>query len=92
MNSTVSYIDELDYEKFIPKDETELKYITFQNALNQGVRDVLTETQMTYMIEHFGNGVKQVDIAKKYGVNKSTVSRTIKRGLNNCKKLIKITK
>lgn len=49
---------------------------------------LMSEKQYTYFIERYGYKHQIKFIAKRYGVNPSTVSRTIKRGLNRCKKLI----
>lgn len=40
----------------------------------------LTAIQKQYMVMHYAQGMSMRDIARRSGVNVSTVSRTIKRG------------
>lgn len=47
------------------------------------IRDCLTEKQKVYIVAYIAEELTMQQIAKKYGVNKATVSRTISRGLNN---------
>ena len=42
-----------------------------------------TATQKTYIMHYFADKIQIPQIAKRYGVDKSTVSRTIHRGLDN---------
>lgn len=43
--------------------------------------EVLTEKQRDYILKYFSDGMNIVQIAELYGVDRSTVSRTINRGL-----------
>ena len=52
------------------------------------VRRVTTETQFRYITMRFGDRMKIREIADVEGVNPSTVSRTINRGLARCRKFI----
>lgn len=52
------------------------------------IKEVTTEKQFLYIAEYFIGGYTIPEIAEMYGVNKATVSRTIKRGLANCRKMI----
>ena len=52
------------------------------------VRAVTTETQFRYIAMRFGDRMKIREIADVEGVNPSTVSRTINRGLARCRKFI----
>lgn len=45
------------------------------------INEVLTEKQRDYILKYFMDGMNIVQIAKLYGVDCSTVSRTINRGL-----------
>lgn len=47
----------------------------------------VTERQRQMLAEYFYNGKNISQIAKIYGINKSTVSRTISRALNNLRKI-----
>lgn len=44
--------------------------------------ECVTPTQKTYIMRYFADGLNIPQIAEKYGVNASTVSRTIRRGMN----------
>ena len=48
--------------------------------LTHALRQDITQRQREYMILYYGQGMSMEAIAKHCGVNKSTVSRTLKRG------------
>ena len=48
--------------------------------LTHALRQDVTERQREYMMLYYGRGMSMEAIAKELGVNKSTVSRTLKRG------------
>lgn len=48
--------------------------------LTHALRQDVTQRQREYMILYYGQGMSMEAIARKCGVNKSTVSRTLKRG------------
>lgn len=50
------------------------------NWLAEGIKD-LTGSQRRYIDAYYNQGLSMERIAQEYGVNKSTVSRTIKRGM-----------
>ena len=52
------------------------------------VRTVTTEKQFHYIVKRFCDNMKIREIAETEGVDPSTVSRTINRGLNRCRKFI----
>lgn len=45
--------------------------------------ECVTATQRDYILKYYIDGMTTVEIAEFYGVNKSTVSKTIHRGLDN---------
>lgn len=45
--------------------------------------ELVTVTQRDYIMKYYLDKMSTVEIAELYGVNKSTVSRTIRRGLDN---------
>lgn len=51
--------------------------------------ECVTVTQKTYIMHHFADRMSVSDIADMYGVNKSTVSRTIQRGLDTAYKYLR---
>lgn len=50
-------------------------------ALRHIIRTKLTPKQLRYIVEYFYEGKNSVEIAEIHSVNKSTVTRTIRRGL-----------
>lgn len=50
----------------------------------------LTQKQLVYMYYYYGCNITMSQIAEKLGVNKSTVSRTIRRGIKALGKYYKI--
>ena len=48
--------------------------------LTHALRQDITQRQREYMMLYYGRGMSMEAIAKELGVNKSTVSRTLKRG------------
>lgn len=57
------------------------------NAMEQDC----TPLQQKYLQEYFFEGKTQTQIAMKYGVNKSTVSRSIHAGLKRLQRCLKYT-
>lgn len=49
-------------------------------ALSRALHEDVTEKQRKYLILYYGEGKNMVEIGQELGVDKSTVSRTIKRG------------
>jgi len=52
---------------------------------------MLTPTQRTYLNLYYFEGYTMLSIGQKYGVDKSTVSRTLKRGRTNLYKYLQFT-
>ena len=48
--------------------------------LTHALRQDITKRQREYMLLYYGQGMSMEAIARQCGVNKSTVSRTLKRG------------
>lgn len=68
----------------------ELELERVKKALIVIMRDYLTERQKTYIYEFFYEGKDMITIAKDHNRDKSTVSRTIKRGMNRLYKYSKL--
>ncbi len=49
-------------------------------ALWRALHEDITEKQRKYLLLYYGEGKNMVEIGAEFGVDKSTVSRTIKRG------------
>lgn len=54
-----------------------------KSALPIAFKECCTEKQAIYITRFFLDGMKMKEISALYGVNKSVVSRTINRGLEN---------
>ena len=54
-----------------------------KKAVGVILRDYVTDRQKTYILDMFVNGMSVSQVAEKHNVDKSTVSRTIHRGLKN---------
>lgn len=70
-------------------NEEELKRL--KRMLPVALRDCITDTQRKYLIHYFGDEMSMVQIAQMYGVNKSTISRTINRALDKLYKYLRFT-
>ena len=57
-------------------------------AMARAIREELTEKQRAYMMAYYG-GMTMQQVAKKYGVNVSTVSRTIARARDHLRRVLK---
>lgn len=57
-------------------------------AMKQAIREELSHTQRAYMMDYYG-GMTMRQVAKKYGVNTGTVSRTIARGRKKLRRVLK---
>ena len=57
-------------------------------AMKQAIREELSERQRAYMMAYYG-GMTMQQVAKKYGVNVSTVSRTIARARDQLRRVLK---
>lgn len=57
--------------------------------LRTAMAEELTKKQLQYLTLYYVDGVKMVSIAEEMGVNKSTVSRTLKRGKSRLQKCLK---
>lgn len=56
--------------------------------LSNALRDALTETQLRYMTHYYAEELTMEELGALYGVDKSTVSRTIARGKDRLRKLL----
>ena len=72
-----SFEDELFKEE--QKDDTEAR-TEYSKALYKMLENNLTKKQKCYIILYYKEKLTVKEIAEKFGVDKSTVSRTINRG------------
>ena len=72
---------------FAPDNEQEIGFL--KKRLLKAIRNELSEKQFKYMRKYYWNGWSMEAIAREYGVNKSTVSITIRRGRDRLKRVLK---
>lgn len=53
-----------------------------KNCVRVAIKECLTPKQLSYLMMYM-NGFNQIEIAQEFGIDKSTVSRTINRALDN---------
>lgn len=53
-----------------------------KNCIRVAIRECLTEKQLLYLNDYM-SGYNGIEISEKYRINRSTVSRTINRALDN---------
>ena len=96
-NGDVSY-DALNSDEFngediliaeLPDVCDTLAHLQLLDKLRKAV-DSLPENEKTMIVEHFYYGVPQTELAKKYGVNQSNISRRISKILAKLKIFLEI--
>ncbi|MDD5947251.1 MAG: sigma-70 family RNA polymerase sigma factor [Oscillospiraceae bacterium] len=60
------------------------------HMLHRAMRTELTPAQRSYCLAYYEEGMTMKEIAQRYGVDESTVSRTIRRGQRRLFKLLQI--
>lgn len=70
-------------------DDNEEQMNRLKRNLRNALRNDITERQRLYMLMYYGQQMTMGAIAEQMGVNKSVVSRTIKRGRNRLHKFLK---
>jgi len=69
------------YARMLSEENTNAEEMSrLKLALWRCLHEDVTEKQRLYLLLYYGQGMKMSDIGERYGVDKSTVSRTIKRG------------
>ena len=59
------------------------------SLMGRALREELSEKQLTYITAYYVDGLTMFEIAEKYGVERSTVSRTRKRGRDRIAKVVR---
>ena len=78
-DNAASYADLAVYTRFMAEDNS-AQIGRLKRNLSRALRQDITEKQRRYMVLYYGQGMSMDAIARTCGVNKSTVSRTLKRG------------
>ena len=74
-----NFADLAVYPRFMAADNS-AQISRLKRNLSRARRQDITERQRQYMTMYYGQNMSMDAIAKQLGVNKSTVSRTLKRG------------
>ena len=67
------------YSRFMAEDNS-AQMTRLKRNLSKALRQDVTPKQRQYLLLYYGKGMNLTQISQKLGVNKSTVSRTMKRG------------
>ncbi len=78
-DNTFGMVDLAVYTQLMADDNKD-QVNRLKRNLAYALRNDITERQREYMILYYGKCMSMEEIAQQCGVNKSTVSRTLKRG------------
>ena len=78
-DNTFGMVDLAVYTELIADDNKD-QINRLKRNLTSALRQDITAKQRQYMMLYYGQNMSMEAIAKEFGVNKSTVSRTLKRG------------
>ena len=78
-DQTFGMVDLAMYSNMIAEDNHE-QIGRLKRNLTHALRQDITPKQREYMVLYYGHGMSMEAIGEQLGVNKSTVSRTLKRG------------
>ena len=78
-DNTLGLVDLAVYTQLMADDNRD-QMNRLKRNLTHALRQDITQRQREYMMLYYGRGMSMEAIAKELGVNKSTVSRTLKRG------------
>ena len=78
-DNTFGLVDLAVYTQLMADDNRD-QMNRLKRNLTHALRQDITQRQREYMMLYYGRGMSMEAIAKEMGVNKSTVSRTLKRG------------
>ena len=78
-DNTFGMVDLAVYTELMAQDNKD-QINRLKRNLTHALRQDITQRQREYMILYYGRNMSMEAIAKQCGVNKSTVSRTLKRG------------
>ena len=76
------------YARTMAGDNSEQHRLLKRN-LARALREDVTEKQRRYLLLYYGEGLNMREIGERLGVDKSTVSRTIKRGENRLRRCLR---
>ena len=77
-DNTFGMVDLAVYTNLMAEDNHD-QLNRLKRNLTHALRPDITQRQREYMFLYYGKNMTMEDIANQFGVNKSTVSRTLKR-------------
>ena len=82
-------LDKYAFKKWAREKDFDTEYIeSLLRIIERSKTIMCTPLQRAYMYEYFTNRRPMIEIAEMYGVNKSTISRTISRGIYTIAKVM----
>lgn len=82
--------DMAQYARMISEQNTNAREMTeLKLALWRALHEDVTEKQRDYLLLYYGEGLNMNEIGERMGVDKSTVSRTIKRGEDKLRRCLR---
>ena len=78
-DNTFGMVDQAVYTELMAQDNKD-QINRLKRNLTHALRQDITQRQREYMMLYYGKSMSMEAIAQQCGVNKSTVSRTLKRG------------
>lgn len=89
MLKRLSYDDLLTADERVPLEEAERRLFgSYPKLLAEVLDNRLTYRQKCYIMLYYKDGLTMEQIAARYGVTRSTVSRTVKRARDRLKEAI----
>jgi len=70
-------------------NDSDPAYRHLMNAFRVAIRDELTEQQRTYIMAYYFERLTMEEVSERFAVNKSTVSRTIKRAEQRLQRVLR---
>ena len=78
------------YMRMLSEQDTNTREMDrLKRRLRRAICEDVTETQRRYLMLYYGEQVNMVEIGRRMGVHKSTVSRTIKRGEDRLRRCLR---
>ena len=78
------------YARMISEQNTNARELSeIKLALWRALHEDVTEKQRSYLLLYYGEGLNMNEIGARMGVDKSTVSRTIKRGEDRLRRCLR---
>ena len=78
------------YARILSEENTNTREMDrLKLALWRALHEDISQKQLSYLLLYYGEGLNMSEIGERLGVDKSTVSRTIKRGENRLRRCLR---